>query len=234
MTHQHVDDAPSHDPRRGGDTSRRTRLADLWAQANVLGCACLVDAMGRLHQHRAHLPPLVSPDPTMTLFGQALTMAYLPYRDDVVPPREFKDVFHEAIAGGPVDGRVLVLSSGGYPDISHAGGTKLSRVANHHLAGVLADGRLRDFSDLGTQTFSTWCRGEAVRWAGDTVMPHRANVAVEIAGVCVNPGDYIYVEPAGGVVIPAQSVDAVFAMAHEVADEDRRALVTIVNEAPAR
>lgn len=31
------------------------------AEVGQLGCAALVDAMGRLHGHRAHLLPLVSP-----------------------------------------------------------------------------------------------------------------------------------------------------------------------------
>ncbi|MGH3585163.1 MAG: hypothetical protein ACRDQ0_02475 [Pseudonocardia sp.] len=34
-----------------------------------------------------------------------------------------------------------MLSSGGYPDASHAGGTKLSRVGNHGLDDVLAEAR---------------------------------------------------------------------------------------------
>ena len=51
--------------------------------------------------------------------------------------------------GESAAGKVLVLSSGGYPDASHGGGTKLSRLQNTGAAGVLADGRLRDFEQLG-------------------------------------------------------------------------------------
>jgi regulator of RNase E activity RraA len=194
------------------------------AEAVRLGCAALVDAMGRLHGHRAHLLPLVSPDPTRSLFGPAVTIAYLPYRDDLAPESDFGALFHQAIDADTRRREVLVLSNGGYPDVSHAGGTKLSRVDLHGLAGVLTDARLRDFNELRAYGFATWCRGEAVHWGGDTAMPYAANVAVEIGGVGIMPGDYVFVDRSGGVVIPAASLREVFDIAHQIANDDEGAL----------
>ena len=203
---------------------------DLASEAERLGCAALVDAMGRIHGHRAHLLPMASPNPTLSLFGPVATIAYMPYRDDLTTDGEFGALFDRAIdvpfAGAPV----LVLSNGGYPDVSHGGGVKLSRVAFRHLAGVLADGRLRDFDELRRHGFATWCRGEAVRWGGDAVMPYAANVAVEVGGVCVVPGDYVYVDSSGGVVIPAKSSRRVLDMAHQVAAEDDEYLTQLGDE----
>ena len=107
--------------------------------------------MGRIHGHRAHILSLVSPTPERPLFGPAVTIAYLPYRDDFTETNQlgFGGWFYRAV-GDTARGRVLVLSSGGYPDASHGGGTKLSRVQNHGLAGVLTDGRLRDFDELAS------------------------------------------------------------------------------------
>jgi regulator of RNase E activity RraA len=195
-------------------------------------CASLVDAMGRVHSHRAHILSLVSPAPRR-LFGPIATIAYLPYRDDL---REtelgFGRLFHEAVGESPA-GTVLVLSSGGYPDASHGGGTKLSRLQNTKAAGLLADGRLRDFDQLGGYAFATWCRGEAARWGGDTVMPFAANVAVEIGGVCVVPGDYVYANASGAVVIPRGSLQRVIDEALRVEAEDARSLEQIAAEQPA-
>jgi regulator of RNase E activity RraA len=191
--------------------------------------ASLVDAMGRNHNHRAHIHSLVSPAPRR-LFGPVATIAYLPYRDDL-PQSElgFGDLFHQALAESPA-GTVLVLSSGGYPDASHGGGTKLSRLQHSGAAGVLADGRLRDFAQLGEYAFATWCRGEATRWGGDTVMPFAANVAVEIDGVCVIPGDYLYADRSGAVVIPRASLKRVIDEALNVEAEDARSLREIATE----
>lgn len=193
---------------------------DLASEAERLGCAALVDAMGRIHGHRAHLLPMASPDPTVALFGPAVTIAYMPYRDDLASDGGFGELFDKAIETDFAEPPVLVLSNGGYPDVSHGGGVKLARVAVHHLAGVLADGRLRDFDELRRDGFATWCRGEAVRWGGDVVMPYAANVTVEVGGVCVTPGDYVYVDSSGGVVIPSKSLRQVLDMAHQVASED--------------
>ncbi|WP_314177850.1 RraA family protein [Streptomyces winkii] len=203
---------------------------DLAARAARLGSANLVDAMGRVHGHRAHVLALASPDPARPLFGPAVTLAYLPYRDDLPQSTEgFTELFYEAIGPSP-SGHVLVLSSGGYPDASHGGGTKLSRVAHHGLAGVLADGRLRDFGELRDHGFATWCRGEATRWGGDTVMPYAAGVAVEVAGVCVIPGDYVFADAAGAVVIPKASLDRVLRVAAEIEAEDAESASRIREE----
>jgi len=199
---------------------------------NRLACAPLVDAMGRVHAHRAHILGLVSPAPRR-LFGPVATIAYLPYRDDL-PETElgFGPLFHRAVGESPA-GTVLVLSSGGYPEASHAGGTKLSRLQNTGAAGVLADGRLRDFDELSDYAFTTWCGGEATRWGGDTVMPFAANVAVEVGGVCVIPGDYLYADASGAVVIPRSSLQRVIDEALKVLAEDARSLGQIRTEQPA-
>jgi regulator of RNase E activity RraA len=214
----------------GGNSLGGNRNDTRAARAAELGSAALVDAMGRVHTHRAHILALASPDPTRMLFGPAVTIAFLPYRDDLAETKlGFADLFYEAIGNNP-DGRVLVLSSGGYPDASHSGGTKLSRVHNNRLAGVLTDGRLRDFDELRRYDFATWCRGEATHWGGETVMPYAANIAVEVGGVLITPGDYVYADPAGAVVIPAGSLDRVLDEASRIDAEDRESLEQIRNE----
>ena len=45
--------------------------------------ASLVDAMGRFHNHRAHVEDLVSPNSGKILFGEAVTICYVPYRHDI-------------------------------------------------------------------------------------------------------------------------------------------------------
>jgi regulator of RNase E activity RraA len=208
-------------------STERNSVTD--AMLDRVACASLVDAMGRLHSHRAHILSFVSPAPRR-LFGPVTTIAYLPYRDDLQQTElGFGALFDQAV-GEALPGTVLVLSSGGYPDVSHGGGTKLSRLKHSGAAGVLADGRLRDFEQLAEYEFAIWCRGEATRWGGDTVMPFAANVSVEIGGVCVSPGDYLYADASGAVVIPQASLKQVFDEALRVEAEDVRALEAIAAE----
>jgi 4-hydroxy-4-methyl-2-oxoglutarate aldolase len=104
---------------------------------------------GRLHRHRCHILDLVSPTPGRVLFGPAVTISYFPSCSAGVDPAQYNlaALFHEAVGDTPA-GKVLVLASNGYPDVSMAGGTKLFRLQEHRLAGVLTDGRLRDFDEL--------------------------------------------------------------------------------------
>lgn len=206
--------------------------AGLAEQLRQVSCASLVDAMGRMYDHRAHLLPLVSPDPGRQLFGPAATVSFLPYRADLDEPPDFAEVFHRAVGSEP-EGRVLVLSSGGYPEASLGGGTKLVRAQIHGLAGVACDGRLRDFAQLAGYDFATWCRGEATRWGGDTVMPYAAGQPVVLGGVCVMPGDYVYLDASGGVVIPASDVAGVFAEARRIEAEDANFADHIRTERPS-
>ena len=45
----------------------------LAAKVARLGCATLVDALGRIHSHPAHIPSMTSPSPDRPLFGPAAT-----------------------------------------------------------------------------------------------------------------------------------------------------------------
>lgn len=140
-------------------------------------------------------------------------------------------MFYDAIESG-ADGRVLVLASNGCSDASLGGGTKLSRVHNHRLAGILADGKLRDFAELAHYDLAVYCRGETTRSGGDIVTPYEANRPVVIAGVAVRPGDYVFADASGAAVIPAGDVRAVVRAAKKVALEDAETIVAIRAETP--
>jgi len=186
-----------------------------------LKCADLVDAMGRVHRHRCHVLDLVSPTPGRVLFGPAATISYYPTCSKALDPQHynFANMFYEAVGDQPA-GNVLVLASNGYTNTSMGGGTKLFRIQQHGLAGVLTDGRLRDFEELAGYDFATYCSGEATHWGGDVVTPFLANVAVVVGGVGVMPGQYVYADAAGAVVIPEGEVDDVLAEARKIVADD--------------
>jgi 4-hydroxy-4-methyl-2-oxoglutarate aldolase len=82
-------------------------------------------------------------------------------------------------------GKVIVLASNGYTDTSMDGGVKLLRLQEHGTAGVLTDGRLRDFDELVRYDFAAYCSGEATRWGGDSVTPFQPHVPVVLDRVAV-------------------------------------------------
>jgi 4-hydroxy-4-methyl-2-oxoglutarate aldolase len=196
-----------------------------------LRCADLVDAMGRLHRHRCHMLDLVTPTPGRVLFGPAVTISYFPSCSASLDPERYNlaNLFYEAVGHDP-EGKVLVLASNGYTDVSMGGGTKLSRLQRHRLAGVLTDGRLRDFDELAGYDFAAYCAGEATRWGGGEVTPFQANVPVVLKGVGVIPGQYVFADSSGAVVIPPSHLDRVLAEAHSIEADDARSRAEIARE----
>jgi 4-hydroxy-4-methyl-2-oxoglutarate aldolase len=186
-----------------------------------LRCADIVDAVGRLHRHRCHILDLVTPTPGRVLFGPAVTISYFPSCSAMLDPERYNlaNLFYEAVGDSP-EGKVLVLASNGYTDASMGGGTKLARLQHYRLAGVLTDGRLRDFADLREYDFAAYCAGEATRWGGDVVTPHQANVPVVLRGVGVMPGQHVFADDSGAVIVPADDVERVIEGAYQVQRED--------------
>jgi 4-hydroxy-4-methyl-2-oxoglutarate aldolase len=202
------------------------------AAVDGLTCADLVDAMGRRHRHRCHLLELVSPTPSRVLFGPAVTISYFPSCSAALDPERynFANLFYEAVGDVPA-GKVIVLASNGYRDVSMGGGTKLYRLETLGCAGVLTDGRLRDFDELAGYEFVSYCSGEATRAGGEWVTPFQANVPVVLDGVGVIPGQYIFADSSGAVVVPDEELDDVVDEARKVQEEDRGFRRHIAHEA---
>ena len=113
-----------------------------------------------------------------------------------------------------------MLASNGYTDTSMGGGTKLMRLHEWGCAGVLTDGRLRDFDELARYDFAAYCSGEATHWGGDRVTPFQANVPVVLDGAGVLPGSYMFADSSGAVVIPDRQVEEVLAEARKIEAAD--------------
>lgn len=160
-----------------------------------------------------------------------MTISYFPSCAADLDPERYNlaNLFYEAVGDEP-EGKVVVLASNGYTDVSMGGGTKLSRLQEHGCAGVLTDGRLRDFDELAGYDFASYCSGEATHWGGGEVTPLQANVPVVVAGVGVFPGQYVYADSAGAVVVPSGQLDDVVAEARRIEADDARFRAEIARE----
>ncbi len=195
--------------------------------------ASLTDAMRRKFAHEPYILDLKSPDPERLLFGEVAIIRFIPYRADKADSEKnnFASLFYKAVGDQP-EGKVLVLGASGFTNTSLGGGVKLSRLQHHHMAGVLGEGRLRDWPELREYDFACYCAGETSRWGGDTLMPFEANVPVSFCGVSIFPGDYVYARRGIAVVLPGRHVEQVFEEALSVEQDDREFLQRIKNEEP--
>ncbi len=205
-------------------------------QIEGLGVADVVDAMMMTFQHRAQIIHLDSPDPQRVLFGPAVTIGYMPVRKDLMDPEKHSlgPAFYRAIGDEDPTGKVLVMASNGYPDASLGGGTKLSRVRNHKMAGILCDGQLRDYEELNSYDFAVYCKGETVRAGGNEIQPYLTNVPVCVAGITVVPGDYVFAQGSAAVIIPAASAEEILRKAREIMEKMDQVKEFLVDEDPQK
>jgi 4-hydroxy-4-methyl-2-oxoglutarate aldolase len=126
--------------------------------------------MGRLHRHRCHILDLVTPTPGRVLFGSAVTISYFPSCSAALDPERYNlaNLFLRSGWGraGRQGDRARVERLHRHLD---GGGTTLLRLHQNGCAGVLTDGRLRDFDELARYDFAAYCSGEATRWGGDSL-----------------------------------------------------------------
>jgi regulator of RNase E activity RraA len=202
--------------------------------ADGLGVADVVDAMMMTHAHRAHIIELDSPDPNRVLIGPAVTIGFLPVRKDLMDLEKHSLVpaIYRAVAEHDPSGAVLVMASNGHTHTSLGGGTKLSRVENLGMAGILADGMLRDYEELNSYGYATYCHGETVRAGGNEIQPYLSDVPVTVGGVTVVPGDVIFAKGSTAVVIPGAEAEAILMKARQIMQKIDQATEKAKSEDP--
>jgi regulator of ribonuclease activity A len=115
----------------------------------------------------------------------------------------FEDnTFVKAAVDSPGNGRVLVVDGGASLRRALVGGNLGKAAAKNGWAGVIVDGCVRDVAelaecDVGIRALASMPLPTEKRQEGQT------EVAVQIQGVWVRPGDYLYADEDGIVVMPA-------------------------------
>ncbi len=110
--------------------------------------------------------------------------------------------FVKAMVDSPGEGRVLVVDGGGSLRQALVGGNLAAAAAKNGWAGVLVDGAVRDVAELraaavGIRALALVPMPTVKRQQGQT------GVAVQIQGVPVQPGDWLYAD-ADGMVLSAR------------------------------
>jgi 4-hydroxy-4-methyl-2-oxoglutarate aldolase len=127
----------------------------------------------------------------------------------------------EAIALGGA-GAVLVIDGRDNPAVNCFGGIAGATAKHTGLVGCVADGPMRDideYKEYGLPVFGRGIVQQSIR--GRSVLEDY-DIAVQIGGVTVRPGDLILADDNGVVVVPRANVDEVLRIAFVIkATEDR-------------
>lgn len=195
--------------------------------------ASLCDAVDERFDHKGHVRDLISPTPGRVLFGPAATIRLVPVREEVYDGdlHSFRRLFYEAVEE-PRAGQVLVLDTSGQFDLAIVGGNKATRLAAHDLAGLVADCRFRDLDEIADLDLSCWCRGGSPRAGSSELMAVGANVPAVVGDTTILPGDHVYADGAGAVVLPRDHVEELLDRAVEIEAEDEETARRVREEDP--
>jgi regulator of RNase E activity RraA len=176
---------------------------------------------------RRDLPPMI---------GFAFTLRYVPARADVDAYGSGGDpanVQRQAIEVAP-PGSVFVVDCRGVTDVAGIGSILARRLACRGVRGVVLDGGVRDTPAFASIDLPVYCAGPAAppNYAGH----HAADMDVVIAcgGVAVYPGDVVFGDEEGVIVIPRHLAAEVAADAREMDRRERFLYAEIERGKPIR
>jgi len=183
------------------------------ARLKAMGVTTLSDALDRLGVEGQCLGVMPF-DRSMAFAGQAFTVRMVPVG---VSGGSVGDYIDDVEAG-----QVVVLDNNGRMDAT-VWGDILTLVAHGKgVAGTVIDGVCRDIGRSIELGYPIFARANTMRTGKDRVTAEAYNVPVQIAGVRVDPGDWLVGDADGVVVIPASRLEEILAVAGEIlAAEDR-------------
>jgi len=167
----------------------------------------------------AHQPIVLgtqSVTPDRRLFGQAVTVRSLPARPDCIEYTK-KEYADKTPGGDPLmyamkltgPGKVLVIDAGGINTAAVGGDTKYAALDSFKAEGLVTDGALRDQREFREVFgFATYCGGfTPLVGTGRVLFPHDVNVDINCGGALVRPGDFIFGDEDGIIVIPEAIIE---------------------------
>ena len=114
-------------------------------------------------------------------------------------------------------GEIIVVEQRTGIDAGCWGGILSQGAKARGLAGVIADGLIRDVDEARSIGFPIFCRGFTAFTARARVHEAATDVPVRIGDVVVEPGCYALADSSGAVFIPADRMDEVLAVAESLA-----------------
>ena len=121
-------------------------------------------------------------------------------------------------AAGPDD--VIVVEQHTGLDAGCWGGLLTLGAKTHGVAGVIADGPVRDIDEARAYGFAIFASALTARTARGRVAELATNGPIQCRGINVAAGDFVVADDSGVVFVPAASIEAVLAAAEAIAAKE--------------
>ena len=156
--------------------------------------------------------------PGMKVAGPAVTLQFMPKREDLLSEQEQENIEKKTALWQVLEhispGDVLVMDARGDMRTGCLGEMLLTYFKTKGGAGVIVDGCIRDYPKVRNFDVPLWTRGVTPNYASQTTLfPWDFNVPVACGGVLVIPGDIIIADDDGAVVVPINLSEKVMTQA---------------------
>lgn len=187
-----------------------------------IGSATASGELHRLGIRDPHIRGPVSWTRGKSVVGPALTLQFMPKREDLYGVDEYADPerqLHRHVLYHTQPGDIVVVDARGDLGSGVFGEMMLTYFKGKGGVGVVIDGCIRDFPKAQELGLGLWLRGVTPNFHTQTnIFPFAVNVPIACNNVLVMPGDIIVADDDGVVVVPIKLAPELLRKAGEHAD----------------
>jgi regulator of RNase E activity RraA len=187
-----------------------------------IGSATASGELSRLGVRDPHIRGLRAWAPGTTVVGPALTLQFMPKREDLYRVEEYADPetqLHRHVLYHTQPGDIVVVDARGDLGSGVFGEMMLTYFKGRGGVGVVIDGCIRDYPKAKDLGLGLWLRGVTPNFHTQTnIMPFNVNGPVACNNVLVMPGDIIVADDDGVVVVPIKLAPELLHKASEHAE----------------
>ncbi|MBN1294045.1 MAG: RraA family protein [Candidatus Latescibacteria bacterium] len=174
--------------------------------------AVLMDVMDQMNFRVQCMDPAIKPlVPTMRTWGEAVTMYFETVTE--VPEKPFQ--LEMEVLDDIKEGQVIVTQCNAVSLSAFWGGLLTNAAVGRKAAGAISDNGARDYNEIVSLNFPTFCKGLSPYDSCGRMDGKERDISVVCGGIRVDPGDLIFGDVDGVVVVPLEIVDEVIARAWE-------------------
>jgi regulator of RNase E activity RraA len=206
--------------------------ADLFpAIRRELFVAAVGDVLDKIGLQRQFLPAAVKPiDPSMVILGRAMPVLEADIFSETTSGRgHLTDkpfgVMLEAL--DDLKSNEVYICAGGSPRYALWGGLMSARAMTCGAAGAVVHGYHRDTAEILKLNFPVASIGSYAQDQGPRGKVLDWRIPIEIEGVRISPGDIIFGDRDGVLVVPANAAEEAFARAFEKVRSENQVLLAI-------
>lgn len=156
------------------------------------------------------------------MVGPAYTVSYSPYRENV---QSFKGAanYIDAVPANSV----IVIDNEGREDCTVWGGILTQTALQKGICGTVVHGAVRDVESIRQSRYPLYCRNYYMRSGKNRVYKSGEQTPVLIHEVKIHPGDIIFADDNGVLVIPARLLDEVISKVQNIKRTEQKIVAAV-------